>query len=152
MKRQLEDQVVEVTQPKSKRFKIELQQEDIEISPSQSKICKLKLQQKLIRKIIASPEAWATKIENTEVRHPLPVKKLLKIEDHRIKEISPKTKMHSESRNLNKPTACMKCDSTFFACSFTLSESKDLQECCLQTIRGYLLQRRLCIVRNPCYV
>ena len=144
MKRQLyklED--VEAPYPKNKRSKVEFQQE---VGETHSKIKNYKFhcQQFLIRNIMIN-----CKDENIEIMQPVSIEKLSKEQVPKIKEETHIPKLLFEFKSTNKPTICMICNSKFYACSFTLSEEKDLQDCCFQTLRSYLLQRRLCLVRNP---
>ena len=69
----------------------------------------------------------------------------------RCKASFPKSPLKLIVPDTMKPTSCMKCNNKFFICSFTLSEAEDLQECCRQTVRSYLLQRCIGLPRNTNY-
>ena len=143
MKRQL-DQIedMELPHPK-KRCKFEFQH-DIGETHSKIKNRKFQSQQVLNRNIIIN-----CVVENAVNRKTGSIEELSKKQFPKSIESTHIPKLLFEFRSTNKPTMCMKCNSKFYACSFTLLEEKDLQECCLQTLRSYLLQRRLCLVRNP---
>ena len=144
MKRQLDIlEDVEESYPKNKRSKVEFHQE---VGETHSKIKNFKFQsqQVLIRNIMIN-----CKDENIVIMEPGSIEKLSKEQFPKIKESNHIPKLLFEFKSTNKPTICMICNSKFYACSFTLSEEKDLQDCCLQTLRSYHLQRRLCLVRNP---
>ena len=127
-------------------------QEVLEVAYSKSKRCKLEIQQKLIRNIIIPFKKLDHMIKKSLIRQPESIEKLSGKEEPKIKENTPKSNILSKMRYINKPTICMKCNRKFLAGSFTMAEGQDLYECCLQTVRSYiLLQRLLRLVKNPTY-
>ena len=70
----------------------------------------------------------------------------------KVSKYTPESKSLCENKVTNKPTTCTKCKKKFYACSFILAEGEDHQECCQQTVRTYLLERSLGLIRKPdCY-
>ena len=115
-----------------------------DVNPFQNvnqKRCKFELQHELIRGIIM-PKPWT----------PIKSSKILRTKvSPRRKSSCPKSSLKHLVPETMKPTSCMKCNNKFFICSFTLSEAEDLQECCRQTVRSYLLQRCIGLPRNTNY-
>ena len=130
LKRPFEDQdTIEAIHPKSKKYKLDHQQG-------------------LIRKVICLPKSWMSTPKNTIIKQEISQELTLRKEDTKSKAIIQKPKLKAAEIGMMKPKSCMKCNNQFYTCSFTLSETKDLQECCLQTVRCYLLQRSLGFLRN----
>ena len=112
------------------------------------KRCKLENEQELIRKMRLLPKSWKVTPKDSMIKLVLPKRIIMNKEDIIRESIVPKSQQKTLDTNQMKPTSCMKCGSKFFICSFTLSETKDLHECCLNTVRSYLLQRNLGFFRN----
>ena len=126
-------------------------QDDFEVTQSKSKRCKIEDQQELIRKIKIPSKKLELVNKKSLNRQSEYLGNILRFEEPKIKEIKPKSRIVCEIPVINKPTICMKCRSKFVSCSFTSVESEDHKDCCLQTIRSYLLQRRLSLARNPTF-
>ena len=113
-----------------------------DVNPFQNvnkKRCKFELQHELIRGII---------MPKSPLRSSNILRKKVSL---RCKTSFPKSPLKHFVPDTIKPTSCMKCNNKFFICSFTLSEAEDLQECCRQTVRSYLLQRCIGLPRNTNY-
>ena len=162
MKRHLEDQEsIESAYPKSKRCKLEFQQNLIReiLSP---KAC-YRTVKNAFRKSLSSEQIIMREeflITNSQLRdavttttNPTTIQNTPKLlpssknaeRKHysKFNPLFPKPLKAQGVTTTMKPTTCVKCSSKFFECSFTLCEAEGLQDCCRQTIRSYLLQRRL---------
>ena len=140
-------------------------QDDVDLFHSKSKRCKFNIQKELISEIIIttntldimikkplisqqeSIENISCEYESMVINHSSKPKDY--ISKSKVNEFTPKPKSLCEKKVMNKPTTCMKCKKKFFACSFNLSQGEDLQECYRQTVRSYLLERSLGLIRNP---